>query len=84
MVAYRTCSNPIEIGDLGSKVSDIISFFLHNSLMISLLCFSALSCPIKMKFGMLLRYALSRLAIAFDKNRMGDDIIMTSFNFYCH
>ena len=44
--------------------------FLHNSLLISLLCISAL----------LLRYTLSRLLVNFHKNRMGDDVIMTSFN----
>ena len=40
MVAYCTGSNPIKIGDLGSKVK--VPFFLHNSLLTSLLCISAL------------------------------------------
>ena len=35
-----------------------------------------------MKFGEPLRYALSRVAIDFHKNRMGDDVIMSSFNLF--
>ena len=56
-------------------------FFLYNSLSTSSLSFSALLCSIKMKFGMPLRYALSRLDIYFHKNRTGDDVTMTSFIF---
>ena len=48
-----------------SQRSRSISFFLNNSLLTSLLYFSALLCTIKMKIGMSLRYALSRLAIDF-------------------
>ena len=33
-----------------------------------------------MKFGIPLRYALSKLAIEFHKNQMGDNVIMTSKN----
>ena len=32
---------------------------------------------------MLLRYALSRLAIDFHKNPIGDDVIIMSLNFCC-
>ena len=55
--------------------------FLHNFLLTSLLCFSAFLRSIKMKFGMPLCYALSRLAVDFYNNRTGDDILMTSFIF---
>ena len=40
-------------------------YFLHNSLLTSLLCISAFLCSIKLKFNMLLRYDLSRLLIDF-------------------
>ena len=36
---------------------------------------------IKMKFGMLLRYTLSRFVFTFHKIRMVDDVNMTSFKF---
>ena len=55
MVAYRFGSDPIEIGDLGSKVKVTVvqyPFFLHNSLLTFLLYISALVCLIKLKFGM--------------------------------
>ena len=84
MVAYRTGSNPIEMDDLGTKVKITVtkySFFLHNSLLTSLLCISALVCSIEMKFGMSLGYTLGRFVFDCHKNRMGDDVIMTSFMF---
>ena len=58
-----------------------IHFFLHNSLLTSLPCNSALLCLIKMKFRMSLRYTLGHLALKFHKIRMGDHVIMTSFKF---
>ena len=63
IVANCSSSNPIEIGDLGSKVKVTVTlhpFFLHNSLLISLLWILALLSPIKMKFSLSLRYALDR------------------------
>ena len=84
LVAYCSRSNSIEIGDLGSKVKVIVSlypFFLHNSLLSFLLWISAVLCPIKMKFSLSLRYALSRFVFEFDKIRMGDNVIVTSFKF---
>ena len=70
MVAYHTGSNPIEIGDLGSKVKVTVTyfpFFLHNSLLTSLLRISALLSSIKMKFSMSLRYTLGRFVLNFIK-----------------
>ena len=61
MVAYYTGSDPIEIGDLGLKVKVTVTqypFFLHNSLLTSLLYILALVSLIKLKFCMPLRYAL--------------------------
>ena len=84
MVAYRTGSNPIEIGDLGSKVKvtmTLYPFFLHISQLTSLLWISALLCRIIMKFSSSLRYALGRFVFEFDKIWMGDDVIVTSFKF---
>ena len=55
LVASYTGSDPIEFGDLGSKVKVTVTqylFFLHNSLLSSLLCISALLCLTKIKFGM--------------------------------
>ena len=75
---------PIEIGDLGSKVKVTVTlypFFLHISLLTSLLCISALLCSIKMKFSMWLSYTLGPFVFQFHKNRMGDDVIMTSIKF---
>ena len=40
----------------GQSHSDVIPIFLHNSLLTSQPCISVLSCLIKMKFGMSLRY----------------------------
>ena len=80
MAAYRTGSNSIEIGDLGSKVKVTVTwypFFLHNSLLTSLPCISALLCFIKMS----LWYTLGRFVFKFHEIRMGDDVIMTSFKF---
>ena len=34
-----------------------------------------------MKFSMSLRYTLDHIVLKFHKNRMGDDIIVTSFKF---
>ena len=54
-VAQHIGSDLIEIGDLGSKVKVTVAqypFFLHNSLLTSLLYISALICLIKLKFGM--------------------------------
>ena len=51
--------------------------FLHNSLLTSLFCISALLCLIKMKFGMSLRYTLGWLVFEFHKNQMDDDVIVT-------
>ena len=65
----------------GQGHSDVISIFLHDSLLTSLLTISALLCPIKMKFSLSLRYALGRFVFEFDKIRMGDDVIVTSFTF---
>ena len=48
-------------------------------MLISVLNISALLCPIKMKFGMPLRYTLGHFVFKFHKNRMVDDVIMTSF-----
>ena len=67
-VAYRTDSDPIEIGDLGSKVKVTMiqyPFFLHNFLLTFLLYISALLCLIKLKFGMPLAYALCRFVCEF-------------------
>ena len=54
-------------------------FFLHNSLLTSILCISALLCTLKLKFGMSLRYTLDRFVVKFHKNRIVDDFIVTSF-----
>ena len=58
-----------------------IIFFLHNSLLTSLLCIPVLLCSIKMKFNMSLKYTLSRCVYKFHKNRMGGNVIVTSFRF---
>ena len=56
IVAYRSGSDPIEIGDLGHGVkchghSDAIFNLFHNSLLTFILCISALLRLIKIKFG---------------------------------
>ena len=60
----------------GQGHSDVISIFLQNSLLTSLLWISALLCLIKMKFSLSLRYVLGRFVFEFDKIRMCDDIIV--------
>ena len=75
---------PIVIGDLGSKVKVTVTqypFLLQNSLLTSLLYISVLLRLIKLKFGMLLRYALCRFVFDFQENQMGDGVMMTSFKF---
>ena len=84
MVAYCTDLNPVEIGDLGSEVKVTVtfySFFLYDSLLTSLPCISALLRTIKMKYGMSLEYTLGQFVFKFLKNRIGDDVIVTSFKF---
>ena len=64
--------------------SDVIPICLYNSLLTSLLCISALLCSIKMKIGRpmsLCRYTLGRFVFKFHKNRIDDDVIVTSFTF---
>ena len=84
MIAYLTGSNLSEIGDLVSKVKVAVTsnpfFFLHNSLLPSYFR-SKLLCPIKMKIGILLIYALGRFVFA-HKSRMGNDVIVTQFKFF--
>ena len=67
MVANNTGSDPIEIGELGSKVKDTVTLypFFHNSLLTSLLYISALLYMIKLKFGIPLTYALCRFVCEF-------------------
>ena len=43
--------------------------------------FSPLTCPIKMKFILSLRYPLGRFVFEFHKIQIGDDVIVTSFTF---
>ena len=84
MAAYITGLDPIEIGGLESKVKVTVTqypFFLHNSLLTSLLYISALLCTIKLNFSISLRYTLGRLVFEFHKIRMGDNVIVTSFKF---
>ena len=66
----------------GQGHSDVTSFFLHNSLLSSLLCISALLSLIKIKFDMSLLYTLCRFVLKFHKIQMEDDVIMTSFKFF--
>ena len=63
----------------GQGHGDVIPIFLHNSLLTSLPCISALLWLIKMKFGMSVRYTLCRFVLKINKIWMGDDVIMTSF-----
>ena len=65
----------------GQGHSDVIPIFLHNSLLTSLLCISSHLCSIKIKFGTSLRYTLGQIVFRFHKNRIVDDVIMTSFKF---
>ena len=76
--------DPIDNGAwyLGLKVKGTViqyPFFVHNSLLTSILYISALLYSIKLKFDMPLTYALSRIVVEFHKNQMGDDVIVTSF-----
>ena len=82
MATYHTGSDPIEIGDLGSKVKVKVTvtqypFFHYNSLLTSLTVY--LSCLNKMKFSMPLGYALCRFVVEFHENQMGNDVMVTSF-----
>ena len=84
MVAYCSGSDPIEIGDSGSKVKVTVTqypFFIHNSLFTFLLCILVLLYLMKMKFGMSLRHSLGRFMFEFHKNQTDDDVIVTSFKF---
>ena len=84
MVAYNTGSDPIEIGDLGSKVKVTVAqypFFLLNSLLTSLQYISALLCLLTLKFSMPLRYILCRFVVEFHINQICDDVMVTSFKF---
>ena len=68
--AYCTDSDPIEVGDLGSKVKVTVTqyqFFFFITLLNSPLYTSALLSLIKLKFGMLRRYALGRFVCEFHK-----------------
>ena len=67
MVANRTGSNPLVTLSQRSWSQWCIDipFFLHNSLLTSLLCISGLWCPIKIELGMSLRYALGRFVLEF-------------------
>ena len=82
----RITSNPIDIGDLGSKVNKVTVtkypfFFLHHSLLTSLMYISSLLCLIKLKFGMPLTYALCKFVCEFHWNQVGDDVKVTSIKF---
>ena len=82
--AYYTGSDPI--GDLGSKVKVTASqypFFLHYSLLTSLLYISTLLFLIKLKFGMPLRYALCRFVVEFHKNQIHDDVMVKFSPYKC-
>ena len=66
----------------GQGHGDVIPiYFLHSSLLTSLLSTSALLWSIKMKLIFSLRYALGRFVYEFDKIRMDDVVIGMSFNF---
>ena len=80
--SYSTGSNPIEIGDLGSKVTVAQNpFFLHNSLLTYLLYIWTLVCLIHLKFDMPFWYAHCRFVCEFHKNQTWDDVMVTSFKF---
>ena len=64
----------------GQDHSDAISIFFII-LLNSLEKISALLCPIKMKFGMSLRYAFGKFAFEFHEFRICDDVIVTLFKF---
>ena len=65
----------------GHSHSDVISIFLHNFLLSSLLSISALFCPIDMKFGISLLNASGRFVFECHKNQTDDDFIVTSIRF---
>ena len=67
MFAYRTGSDLIEIGDLGSKVKVTVTLnpFFFMTFVNFPTCISALLCPIEMEFGMSVRYALEDLCLNF-------------------
>ena len=58
-----------------------IHFFLHNSLLTSLLYISTFLSLIKLKSGLSLRYALFRFVVEFHKNQMGDDVTRRHLRF---
>ena len=66
----------------GRGHSDNISIFLHNSHLTFLHCISALLRPIVMKFIMSLTHVLGWFVFEFHKNRIVDDVIVTSFDFH--
>ena len=77
MAAFCTDSNSIEIGDIWLKVKVTVTqypFFHHNSLLTSLLWISVFLCRMKVKYGMLLRYALYRFDFHFHEIRVEDRI----------
>ena len=51
------------------------------TLLTSILCISALLCPIEMNLSMSvnIRYALGKFAFKFHKNQIGDNVLMTAF-----
>ena len=77
----RTLLNLVTLDQTSRSQWRNTNFFIHNSLLISLPCISALLCLIKMKFGISLWYTLGRFVFKFHKIRIGDDVIMTSFKF---
>ena len=77
----QTLLNLVTLGQRSRSQWRNSHFFLHNSLLISLPCISALLSLIKMKFVMSPRYTLGRFVFKFHKNRIGDDVIMTPFKF---
>ena len=54
----------------GQGHNDAIPIFLHNTLLTSLLCISALLCLIEMKFGMSLRYNLGQFMFKFNRKKI--------------
>ena len=79
MAAYRTDSNAIEICDLGSGHSDVISIFSSLFLVnfpVSTLYLSSLMSD---RNEISLRYNLGRFVFEFHKIWIGDDVIVKSF-----
>ena len=84
MVELHNGPDTIEIGDIWLKVKVTLTqyqFLLHSSLLTFLLWIEAFLCPIKMKFYEPLTYVLGKFAFEFHKNRIGDEVIVTSFKF---